>query len=124
MKLKLEYVVCSFFCDPNNMQTVMSTDSPSERGEIRISIFVGIVIGFLTVGILIGSFLGAGLMKCFNNHKTKEISHQNKRSKKSDTSRSQNEATFYDEIVLTDQSSGINLSQNIAYGEVKKTETL
>ena len=104
------------------MQIVMPTDSPLERGEIRMSVFVGSVIGFLTVGILIGSFLGAGLMKCLKNHKTNEISYQNKSSKKSDISSSQNEATFYDEIGLTDQSSGINLSQNIAYGEVNKTD--
>ena len=112
-----------FLCDPNTMQTVMSTDSLYERGQITVSVFVGSAIGLLTVGILIGSFLGAGLLKCLKYLKTKQISHQNKSLKKSDNSTSQNEATFYDEIVLTDQSSGINLSQNIAYGEVKKTET-
>ena len=58
-------------------------------------------------------------MKLSQNYKTKEISVQNNNSK-SDISRSQNEAIFYDEIVLADQSSGVNLSHNIAYGEVKK----
>ena len=101
------------------MQNVMSTDSPSESGQIRMSVFVGSVIGFLTVGILIGGFLGAGLMKFSQNYKTKEISHRNK-SSKSNISSFQNEGTFYDEIVLTDKFSGDNLSQNIAYGEVKK----
>ena len=100
------------------MQTVMTTDSPSVGVQIRVSVIVGSVIGFLAVGILIGGFLGAGLMKLSQNYKTKDISHQNK-SSKSDISRSQNEAAFYDEIVLTDQSSGVNLSHNIAYGEVK-----
>ena len=102
------------------MQTVMSTDSPSERVQIGVSVFVGSVIGFLAVGILIGGFLGAGLMKLPQNYKRKnDISIHNK-SSKSDIDRSQNEITFYDEIVLTDQPSSINLSQNIAYGEVKK----
>ena len=101
------------------MQTVMTTDSPTEGVQIRVSVIVGSVIGFLAVGILIGGFLGAGLMKLSQNYKTKEISHQNK-SSKSDISRSQNEAAFYDEIVITDQSSVVHLSHNIAYGEVKK----
>ena len=55
-------------------------------------------------------------MKFSQNYNTKEISHSNK-SSKSDISRSQNEGTFCDEMVLTD--SDVNLSQNIAYGEVK-----
>ena len=97
----------------------MTTDSPTEGVQIRVSVIVGSVIGFLAVGILIGGFLGAGLMKLSQNYKTKEISHQNK-SSKSDISRSQNEAAFYDEIVITDQSSVVHLSHNIAYGEVKK----
>ena len=45
------------------MQTVMTTDSPSVGVQIRVSVIVGSVIGFLAVGILIGGFLGAGLMK-------------------------------------------------------------
>ena len=98
------------------MQNDMSTDSPSEIGQIRMSVFVGSVIGFFTVGILIGFFLGAGLMKFSKNYRTKiDTSHQNK----SDNSRSPNEAAFYDEIVITDKSSCVNLSQNIAYGERK-----
>ena len=101
------------------MQTVMSTNSPLVGVQIRVSVTVGSVIGFLAVGIQIGVFLGVGLMKLSQNYKTNEISHQNK-SSKSDISRSQNEAAFYDEIVLTNQSSGVNLSQNIAYGEVMK----
>ena len=101
------------------MQTVMSTNSPLVGVQIRVSVTVGSVIGFLAVGIQIGVFLGVGLMKLSQNYKTKEISHQNK-SSKSDISRSQNEATFYDEIVLTNQSSGVNLSQNIAYAEMMK----
>ena len=102
------------------MQTVMSTDPPPGRLQIGISVFVGSVIGFLAVGILIGGLLGAGLTKLSQNYKTKtDISIHNKISK-SDITRSQNEATFYDEIVLTDESSGVHLSQNIAYGEVKK----
>ena len=102
------------------MQTAKSTDSPSERVQIGIFVFVGSVIGFLAVGILIGGFMGTGLMKLSQNYKRKtDISIHNK-SSKSDIASSQNEATFYDEIVLTDRSSGVNLSQNIAYGEVKK----
>ena len=100
------------------MQNVMST-SPSESGQIRVSVFVCCVIGFLNVGILIGGFLGGGLMKFSQNYENKEISHRNKNSK-SNISRSQNESTFYDEIVLTDKSSAVNLSHNIAYGDVKK----
>ena len=53
------------------MQTVMITDSPSVGVQIRVSVIVGGVIGFLAVGILIGSFLGAGLMKLSQNYKTK-----------------------------------------------------
>ena len=102
------------------MQTVMSTDPPSGRVQIGISVFVGSVIGFLAVGILIGGFLGAGLTKLSQNYKTKTDISIHIKSSKSDIARSQNEATFYDEIVLTDGSSGVNLSQNIAYGDVKK----
>ena len=101
------------------MQTVMSTDSRSMKVQIRVSVFVGSIIGFLAVGILIGSFFEAGLMKFSLNYKRKiDISNHNK-SSKSDNHRTQNEATFYDEIVLTDQSY-VNLSKKNAYGEVNK----
>ena len=55
----------------------MATDSSSVGVQISVSVIVGSVIGFLAVGILIGVFLGAGLMKLSQNYKTKEISHQN-----------------------------------------------
>ena len=59
-------------------------------------------------------------MKLSQNCKRKiDISNQ-KMSSKSDIDKSQNEATYYDEIILTHQSSCFNLSQNIAYGQVKK----
>ena len=85
-----------------------------------MAVFVGCVIGFLAVGILIGSFLGIGLMKLSQNCKRKiDISIQ-KISSKSDIDKSQKEATYYDEINITHQSSCVDLSQNIAYGQVKK----
>ena len=68
-----------------------------------------------------GSLLGVGLMKLLQNYRTKmDVSNQQTSSKKN-VSLSHNEAICYEDVVLADDSSGINLSENIAYGEVKMT---
>ena len=70
------------------MQTYMSTDSLSERGQITVAVFVGCVIGFLAIGMLIGSFLGTGLMKLSQYCKRKIDISIKKMSSKSDIDRS------------------------------------
>ena len=65
-------------------------------------------------------FLGTGLMKLlFKYHKQVRISNQEKGSNKYNI-QSQINATCYEEIVLPDNSSAIDWSQNVAYGEVKE----
>ena len=68
-----------------------------------------------------GTLFGIGLKKLlFKYHKKVCISNDEIHSSKKDIICTQNDATYYEEIVLADDSSGINLSQNVAYGEVKK----
>ena len=103
------------------MQAIVSTDSPAaaESGRITVSVYVSSIVGVFTLGILMGSLLGAVVMKLsFKFHKQIAISNQENTSKY--IIRSQNDATCYEEIVLADNSSGIDLSHNVAYGEVKK----
>ena len=101
------------------MQTVISINSPAESGQITVSVYVGSIVGVYTLGILMGILLGAGLMKLvFKYHKQIVISNQEKSSNK-DNNQSQIDATCNEEIVVADNSSGIDLPQNVAYGEVK-----
>ena len=103
------------------MQIVVYTDSPAaaESGQITVSVYVGSIVGVFTLGILIGCLLGAAVMKLsFKFHKQIAISNQENTSEYN--IRSQNDATCYEEIVLADNSSGIDLSHNVAYEELKK----
>ena len=86
-----------------------------------MSVFIGSIIGIYALGILMGTLIGVGLMKLlFKYQKKVDIFNDEINSSKKDIIRTQNDATCYEEIVLADDSSGINLSQNVAYGEVKK----
>ena len=85
-----------------------------------MSVFIGSIVGIYAIGILMGTMFGVGLKKLlFKFQKKVGISNDEINSSKKDIIRTQNDATCYEEIVL-DDSSGINLSQNVAYGEVKK----
>ena len=86
-----------------------------------MSVFIGSIIGICTIGILMATFFRVGLMKLLFKYKKKiDISKKEINSSKNNIIRSQNDATFYEEIVLADNYSDINLSQNVSYGEVKK----
>ena len=100
---------------------MLSTDSPAESGQITLSVFVGSIIGVYILGISMGSLLGVGLMKLLQNYRTKMDISKKQISSKNNVSLSHNETICYDDVVLADDSSGINLSENIAYGEVKRT---
>ena len=103
------------------MQTVGSTCSPAERGEITVSVFIGSIIGIYALGILMGTFFGVGLKKLLIKYqKNVELSNEEINNSSKMGIRTQNDDTCYEDIFLADDSSGINLSQNVAYGEVKK----